>query len=160
NATNSMTEPIFFDHPAGLTVGEIAVLTGAEAPPGTRLDLRVTGVAPLDRAGSNDLSFLDAVRYADLLPATRARGCLTSARFAGRAPARVVVLVVRQPYRAFVAVARKLFEGALRPSSLFAAAGTGAAVHPTARLESGVTLDPGVVIGPGAEIGGGTAIAA
>src|SRR5262249_36106532 len=52
------------------------------------------------------------------------------------------------------------FEGALRPSSLFAAAGTGAAVHPTARLESGVTLDPGAVIGPGAEIGSGTAIAA
>jgi UDP-3-O-[3-hydroxymyristoyl] glucosamine N-acyltransferase len=33
-------------------------------------------------------------------------------------------------------------------------------VHPTARLESGVTIDPGAVIGPRAEIGAGTVIAA
>ena len=33
-------------------------------------------------------------------------------------------------------------------------------VHPTARLEHGVTVDPGAVIGPGAEIGAGSVIAA
>jgi UDP-3-O-[3-hydroxymyristoyl] glucosamine N-acyltransferase len=33
-------------------------------------------------------------------------------------------------------------------------------VHPTARLESGVTIDPGAVIGPRAEIGTGTVIGA
>ena len=32
----------------------------------------------------------------------------------------------------------------------------GAHVHPTARLENGVTVEPGAVIGPRAEIGGGT----
>ena len=36
----------------------------------------------------------------------------------------------------------------------------GAFVHPSARLESGVTVDPGAVIGPGAEIGAGTVIGA
>jgi UDP-3-O-[3-hydroxymyristoyl] glucosamine N-acyltransferase len=155
-----MTEPIFFDSPTGLTVGEIVSLTGAEARSGTNLGLRITGVAPLDRAGPSDLAFLDAVKYADLLPATRAGACLTSARFLERAPPVVAALTVRQPYRAFVSVARKLYASALRPSSLFAATGVTAAVHPSARLESGVTLDPGVVIGPGAEIGAGTAVAA
>jgi UDP-3-O-[3-hydroxymyristoyl] glucosamine N-acyltransferase len=155
-----MTEPIFFDHPAGLTVGEIVSLTGAEARPGANLGLRITGVAPLDRAGPSDLCFLDAVKYAELLPATRAGACLTAARFVERAPPAVAALTVRQPYRAFVSVARKLYAGALRPSSLFAAAGSTAAVHPSARIENGVTLDPGVVVGPGAEIGAGTAIAA
>jgi UDP-3-O-[3-hydroxymyristoyl] glucosamine N-acyltransferase len=55
-----------------------------------------------------------------------------------------------------------LFPDALRPSLMFAAAGiaSGAHVHPSARLESGVSLDPGVVVGPGAEIGAGTAVAA
>src|SRR5690606_11473935 len=57
---------------------------------------------------------------------------------------------------------RKLFPAALRPSSLFSAAGAapGAVVHSSARLESGVTIDPGAVVGPGAEIGSGTVIAA
>ena len=45
---------------------------------------------------------------------------------------------------------------------MFAASGraAGAQVHPTARLESGVTVDPLAVIGPRAEIGAGTLIAA
>src|ERR1043165_7779478 len=49
----------------------------------------------------------------------------------------------------------------MRPSSLFAASGLSqsAQVHPTARLENGVTVDPAAVIGPRAEIGSGTLIA-
>ena len=72
----------------------------------------------------------------------------------------MAVLCARAPYQAFVTAARALFGDALRPSSLFAASGvaSGATVHPTARLESGVTVDPGAVIGPGAEIGAGTVI--
>ena len=70
------------------------------------------------------------------------------------------MLCVREPYRAFVEVTRALFPDAGRPSSLFEAVGVaaGACVHPTARLESGVTVDPGAVIGPRAEIGAGTLI--
>src|SRR5439155_7412035 len=81
-------------------------------------------------------------------------------RHAGRAPAHVSILCVAEPYRAFVEVTRTLFPDAMRPSSLFEARGvaTGAVVHPTARLEVGVTVDPGVVIGPRAEIGSGTVI--
>jgi UDP-3-O-[3-hydroxymyristoyl] glucosamine N-acyltransferase len=57
-------------------------------------------------------------------------------------------------------VTRKLFPDAIRPSSLFETSGvaTGAVVHPSARLESGVTIDPGAVIGPRAEVGTGTVI--
>ena len=66
----------------------------------------------------------------------------------------MAALVVREPYRAFVLVARELFPHALRPSSLSKAGEVaGAHVHPTARLENGVTVDPGAVIGPRAEIG-------
>jgi UDP-3-O-[3-hydroxymyristoyl] glucosamine N-acyltransferase len=73
---------------------------------------------------------------------------------------------VREPYRAFVEVARALFPDSLRPSSLFEASGVaagvrpGSHVHPSARLENGVTVDPGAVIGAGAEIGSGTVIGA
>jgi UDP-3-O-[3-hydroxymyristoyl] glucosamine N-acyltransferase len=51
---------------------------------------------------------------------------------------------------------------ALRPTSPFGTSGRSATahVHPTARLEAGVTVDPLAVIGPRAEIGAGTLIAA
>jgi UDP-3-O-[3-hydroxymyristoyl] glucosamine N-acyltransferase len=82
-------------------------------------------------------------------------------KFAANAPAYMAVLVTPAPYRAFVAVAQKLYPGAMRPSSLFEASGVSASalVHPSARLESGVVIDPAAVIGPRAEIGAGTVIA-
>jgi UDP-3-O-[3-hydroxymyristoyl] glucosamine N-acyltransferase len=95
------------------------------------------------------------------LAVTHAGACLLAPRYVGKAPPRVAVLMICEPYRAFVAVRRLLFPDSLRPSSMFATSGTaGAHVHASARLESGVTLDPGVVIGPRAEIGTGTVIAA
>ena len=155
-----MTEPFFFNRGRGLTVREIAALTRAEPWPGADLDRRITGIAALDRAGPRDLAFLDKPKYASQLSASGAGACLTTKRHASRAPAHVSVLCIAEPYRAFVEVTRTLFPDATRPSSLFEASGvaTGAIVHPTARLESGVTVDPGVVIGPRAEIGTGTLI--
>jgi UDP-3-O-[3-hydroxymyristoyl] glucosamine N-acyltransferase len=156
-----MTEPQFFQRPGGLTVQEIAALTGAVARPGVAPDRRVSGIAARDRAGPSDLAVLQNPKYAGPYGTTRAGICLTTERFAGQAPAGVAVLVTPAPYRAFVTVAEKLFPGAMRPSSLFEAGGISksALVHPTARLENGVTIDPAAVIGPRAEIGAGTMIA-
>jgi UDP-3-O-[3-hydroxymyristoyl] glucosamine N-acyltransferase len=155
-----MTEPFFFNRGRGLTVREIAALTGAEPQPGADLDRCITGVAALDRATPHDLAFLDKPKYAAQLSASGAGACLTTKRYAGGSPAHISVLCVAEPYRAFVEVTRTLFPDAIRPSSLFETSGvaTGAFVHPSARLESGVTIDPGVVIGPRAEIGTGTVI--
>jgi UDP-3-O-[3-hydroxymyristoyl] glucosamine N-acyltransferase len=157
-----MSEPSFFKRAAGLTVGAIAELTGAEPRPGTDLARRIAGIAALDRAAPGDIVFIDNARYLQHLPAVRAGACLAGARFLDRIPEHVGALCVREPYRAFVEVARKLFPEALRPSSLRAASGTAAnaTVHPSARMEMGVTIEPNVVIGPGAEIGADTLIAA
>jgi UDP-3-O-[3-hydroxymyristoyl] glucosamine N-acyltransferase len=76
-------------------------------------------------------------------------------------PARVTALVVSQPFRAFVAVARALFPQSLRPSSLVAPGSiAGAHIDASARLESGVTVEPAAVVGPRTEIGSGTVIGA
>ncbi len=155
-----MTEPLFFKSAKSLTIGEIAALTGAQPREGAPLDRRISDVATLDRAGPRDLTFLDNPKYADQLPRTRAGACLMAPRFEQRAPSGLVVLRAREPYRAFVSVARALFPASLRPSSLFAASGAspGAFVHTSARLENGVSIDPGAVVGPGAEIGAGSVI--
>jgi len=157
-----MTEPVFFSKSPGLTIGEIAALTDGTPRDGTELDRRICDVGPLDRAGPSDLTFADKTKFAQALAETGAGACLVSPALAATAPAKAAVLVVRHPYAAFVAVARALFPGSLRPSSLVAGTGVapGAYVHPSVRMEAGVVVDPGAVIGPGAEIGAGTVIGA
>ena len=152
--------PDFFPPNRQLTIEEIVKLTGAKPRPDTPLDRRIRDIAPLDRARSTDITFLDNPKYLDTLITTRAGACLTAPRFAAQAPDELAVLVAPEPYRAFVVVARALFPAALRPSSLFDTTGrsSDARVHSSARLEAGVTVDPLAVIGPDAEIGGGTLI--
>jgi len=97
----------------GLTVGEIAALTGAELRNGACLDHVITNIAPLDRAGPSDLAFLDTAKYAAALTSTQAGACLTTERFERQAPSGLNVLRAQEPYRAFVDVARKLYPNAL-----------------------------------------------
>src|SRR3984885_695013 len=151
----------FFDRPSGLTVAEIVALTGAEASLVTPMSLLMTGVAPVDLAGPADLTFVDGKKFAEALRTTRAGACLMPQHFADHAPKGLIALHTEEPYRAFVAVHRKLYPQSLRPASLFETDGIfeGATIHPTARLESDVTVDPGAVIGPRAEIGAGSIIA-
>jgi UDP-3-O-[3-hydroxymyristoyl] glucosamine N-acyltransferase len=152
----------FFPQPSGLTVREIADLTGAVPREGARLDIVVTGVAALDRARPSDLVFMDNAKYLAPLAATRAGVCFANDHFAEQAPAALTVLRTAQPFRDFVVVSRKLFPDALRPRSMFGTEGVapGAIVHPTAEIEEDVTIDPGAVIGPHAAIGSGTVIGA
>jgi UDP-3-O-[3-hydroxymyristoyl] glucosamine N-acyltransferase len=156
-----MSEPVFLRRSEGLTLDEIASVAGAQAPATAPHARRIGGIAPLDRASPSDLTFLDNKNYAPAARLTRAGACMTTAELAKELPPHVAAFLAREPYRAFVTVARAMFPQALRPSSLrepgeFA----GAHVDPTVRLEDGVTIDPGAVIGPHAEIGSGTLIGA
>ncbi|MDO9413377.1 MAG: UDP-3-O-(3-hydroxymyristoyl)glucosamine N-acyltransferase [Pseudolabrys sp.] len=156
-----MSEPVFLRETRGLSTDEIVALTGAAAPQGAARARQIVNVAPLDRASPTDIAFFDNKRFTAAAAATHAGVCLTSAVLAKELPPRVTALVVKEPFKAFVKVARTLFPQSLRPSSL-AAPGAIASAHidPTARLESGVTVEPGAVIGPRTEIGSGTIIGA
>ena len=156
-----MSEPVFLRQSAGLTVDEIAALTGAAVASRARRPARVINIAPLDRAGPADLTFYENRVYSTAAARTHAGACLTTAALAKELPAHVTVLTVREPYRAFVTVSRELFPHALRPSSLSGpGAIAGAHLDPGARLEDNVAVEPGAVIGPRAEIGSGTVIGA
>jgi UDP-3-O-[3-hydroxymyristoyl] glucosamine N-acyltransferase len=157
-----MAEPVFFTPARSFALDELAELTGARVHASGAPGLRIANIAALERAGPGDIAFLDHGDDPASLRVTGAGACLLPEPFAAGAPGRLAVLVSAQPFRDFVTVARALFPTALRPSSLFEAVGTaaGASVHPSARLESGVSIDPGAVVGPRAEIGSGTSIAA
>jgi UDP-3-O-[3-hydroxymyristoyl] glucosamine N-acyltransferase len=150
----------FFKQSVGITIGEIAAMTGAEPRGAAPLERRIADIAALGRARPSELTFLDSPKLVEALASTRAGACLMTAEFEARAPSGMIVLVVKDPMGAFVAVARHLHPDSLRPLSLFDVAGVApnASIHPTAEIEDGVIIDPGAVIGPHAGIGSGTVI--
>jgi UDP-3-O-[3-hydroxymyristoyl] glucosamine N-acyltransferase len=159
---HDLTEPNFFRHPPGLTVGEIAALTGAKLQIVTNRSQRMTNVAPIDLAEAGDLTFVDNAKFAKALTSTRAGAVLISEPLQCLVPNDLIVLLTPEPYKCFVLVAREFYPDTLRPSSLFETEGiaSSASVHASAQLASGVTVDPGAVIGPRATVGAGTLIGA
>lgn len=152
-----MSEPIFFKPEGGLSLEVIVALTSARPPANAGADLRISDVAPPERAGPNDITF---VELHSGVAVTQAGACFVRGENIGVLAAPVLPLVVPDPFRAFVLTAQALYPGAARPSSLFETQGRAesALVHASARIEIGVTIDPAAVIGPRAEIGSGTII--
>jgi UDP-3-O-[3-hydroxymyristoyl] glucosamine N-acyltransferase len=152
----------FFPPVAPLTLAEIAALTGVETPAAIDAAVRYDGVGPLDAAGASQVSFLDNAQYVAQAAATRAGIVIVGQRHADKVAKTSIVLVAKEPYRAFAKVAAALFPASMRPQPIFGGRGvaTGACVHPDARLEHGVVVDPGAVIGAGAEIGANSVICA
>ncbi|MCA1951960.1 MAG: UDP-3-O-(3-hydroxymyristoyl)glucosamine N-acyltransferase [Hyphomicrobiales bacterium] len=157
-----MTGPMFFPVPAPMALGALSVALDAALADPAMASREIVGIAPLESAGPGDLAFLDNAAYARFATETRAGACLIAPKFAGRLAPGTAALITAEPYRAFARATALLFPSSTRPQSVFGTIGiaAGAFVHPTARLEAGVTVDPGAVIGPGAEIGRGTLVAA
>ncbi len=156
-----MSEPEFFSRASAVSLREIAELASLPLPEGADPDREVSSAASLERAGPDDVAYMDNPRYADALAATGAGVVLVSPKFSATVPASAVAFILRQPYQLFATLLGRLYPGALRPQSVFGSDGVspGSIVHPSARLEHGVVVDPGAVIGPGAEIGAGTIVA-
>ncbi|HXY20061.1 MAG TPA: UDP-3-O-(3-hydroxymyristoyl)glucosamine N-acyltransferase [Gemmatimonadales bacterium] len=125
----------------GLTAAEIATLVGgALVGDGAA---RLTAVAPLDRAGPGDLSFLAAGRYLPYFHASRAGAVLLTEEHRGAAPGPATRIVVGDPHRAVLAVVRAIYPPPARTPS----------VHPTAIIGAGAVLGRDVSIGPRVVIG-------
>jgi UDP-3-O-[3-hydroxymyristoyl] glucosamine N-acyltransferase len=120
-----------------LTATEIAALTGGRLfGPG---DVTVAAIAPLDRAGPGDLSFLASARYVPYLEAARAGIVLCAEAFAETPGApHAARIIVPDPHAALLAVLDVLYP---------APAGT-AGVHPTAVIGPGAGWSDPVAIGP------------
>jgi UDP-3-O-[3-hydroxymyristoyl] glucosamine N-acyltransferase len=154
-----MRDTRFFPAPPSLRLAEVAKLTGARLVRGDSETL-IEGAAPLEAAGSTEVSFLDNPKYVEYLAKTRAAACFCQKRYAARVPEHVAVLESAEPYRAYSLYLAQAYPSALRPAGFFADAQLSGTVHSQAMLEGGVRVEPGAVIGARAEIGRGTVVAA
>jgi UDP-3-O-[3-hydroxymyristoyl] glucosamine N-acyltransferase len=134
-------DPRFFRRTGPHTVAALGQLAGAEVTAPERL---IFGVAPLQSAGADEVSFLDNRRYAGLLAETKAGAVIAHPDFAAKIPSGAAAIITPEPYVAWAKIAA-LFHPFAQPE---------AGIHPSA------LVDPTAVIGEGVEIGAGAVIAA
>ncbi len=144
-------DALFFRRAGPFSLAVIAELLGTESQQPGRM---ITGVAPLQTAGPEDVSFLDNRRYAGLLEGTKAGAVILQADFAGRLPEGTSALITPEPYVGWAKICA-LFYPATQPRP---GIHPSAVVDPTAEIGEGVEIDAGAVVGAGASIGAGSVI--
>ena len=126
-----------------LSAADVAALTGGRLIGSP--DVTVAAIAPLERAGPGDLSFLASARYLPYLERSRAAIVLCAEAFAAESAGAATRIIVPDPHAALVHVLGVLYPP---PAST-------PGVHPTAAIGPGTTwIDP-VAIGPHAVLGRG-----
>jgi UDP-3-O-[3-hydroxymyristoyl] glucosamine N-acyltransferase len=146
-----MPDKRFFARSASLTLEKIAELTGAELPDGADPGFLIEDVAPLDKAGPSDISFLDNVKYKNAFMCTKAGVCLVSPDMAEFVPENTVALVTAFPYKAYAHIAG-VFYPSQRPDAYIS---QHCFIDETADVGRDCTIEHGVVIGPDVQIGDG-----
>lgn len=127
----------------------IAVVAEAAGAAHAASDLILTGVAPLQSAGPDEISFLDNRRYIPHLKHTRAGAVIVHSDVQAFVPKTSVPIVTDQPYVGWAKVAA-LFHPPPPVSP---------GIHPTAVVGEDTSIDPSAEVGPfcliesGVEIG-------
>ncbi len=124
-----------------MTAGQIATLVGGQLV--GHHDITLAGIAPLERAGPGDLSFLTAHRYLSVFRASQATAALVSPQFETTAAGPATRIVVTQP----LAALRTLIDHmAPAPRTVWG-------VHPTATIGRGTRWTERIAIGQHVTLG-------
>lgn len=137
-----------------LTLGAVVAALGGELHGAG--DLLLTGIAPLETAGSSDIAFLSHPRYAAQLASTAAGCVIVAPLFEDAARARGACIVTDAPYVYFARLTQlwKRHLGQDRP----------AGIHPSAVVDTTATIHPTASVGPlcvierDASVGAGTVL--
>ena len=151
-----MADRRFFASPRSLTLAALVEATGAKLSDEADPQRSIADVAPLDRAGPLDLSFLDNQAYLEAFRISRAGACLVQPKYADQAPSDMTLLLSEEPYKAYALAAQAIYpepapEPGISPT---------AHIDATAKLAEGVALAAGVTVGPAVEIGAGSSLGA
>ena len=155
----STGDPRFFSRSGPHHLAAVARAASGIAP---ELDLFLEGVAPLQTAGPNEVSFLDNPRYASTLEQTLAGAVIVHPDMQARVPAATVPIVASEPYEGWARVAALFFPSAgfpryppggncRRGCARRSLGGSG----PLSVIETGAEIGSGCRIGPCAVIGSG-----
>ena len=141
-------DPRFFVQAGPHVLEAIAVASGAECP-AAQAGRLFKGVAPLQTAGPDQISFLDNRKYIQALLATQAGAVIVHPDMLTHVPQGCAALITREPYLGWARVSA-MFHPAPPPSP---GLHPSAVVHKSARIDPSAEIGPNAVIGEGAEIG-------
>lgn len=143
---DSQRTPLGGEDAPSLTAEAIARLVGGRV----RGDeaRRVRAVAPLDRAGADDLAFLAQPKYVPLFERSSAGAALVSPELADTPGGPACRIIVDRPHEAMLRVLPALYPPAPPPTG----------IHPTAVIGRGASVGRDVAIGPYSVIGAGAVL--
>jgi UDP-3-O-[3-hydroxymyristoyl] glucosamine N-acyltransferase len=144
----------------------LAVVASTARGVSEEVELLIEGVAPLQTAGPNEVSFLDNRRYVSALDQTLAGAVIVHPDLAARVPSTAVAILTSEPYAAWARVAALFFPvpppiPGIHPSAVVADRALidpSAEVGPLSVIEPGAKIGPGCWIGPCAAIGRGVIV--
>ncbi len=151
-----MADPRFFKVSGPFPLEELARIGGGELSEGSDPDRLFADVAPLDRAGPSDISFLDNKRYRAAFVESKAGACIVAPALASRAPVGMALLTTPTPYKAYALVAQAFYP---RPTATGAIHETAVIAH-SAQIGEGTDIGAYSVIGAEVMIGEGCGIGA
>ena len=134
--------------------GELTAASIAAAVEGRvvgRAETRVQGVAPLDRAGPDDVSFFAGAKYAAMFAESRAGVVILSPELVGYPGSCAARVVVPNPHDALLSIIAGNFQGerfvpGVHPTAV---------VSPSARVHAGARVDAYAVLGDDVSIADG-----
>ena len=133
-----------------MTLSELAKRLGGELTvPG---EVVIRGLASIDLAGPDEVTFLANVRYERYMKGTQAAAVIVAADYAGPGER---LLRCEDPYFAFREAMVAFYGGR---ACCFEGIDARASIDASAELADDVAIGPFAVIGPGVTVGGGTAI--
>ena len=147
-----IADPRFFTRSGPQSLAMIAETACGSAPEVERL---LTGVAPLQAAAADEVSFLDNRRYAWALKKTLAGAVIVHPDMLQCVPAGTVPIVTTEPYAAWARVAALFYPTppvypGIHPSAFIA---EGARIDPSAEVGAFVLVEAGAEIGAHCRIG-------
>lgn len=134
----------------GLRLAEIAAAVGGTVQGDAAV--RLTGIAPLDRAGPSDLTFLASTKYAKLLADCGAGGVLITPELAATPGPCANRIIVAKPHEAMLALLPRFYRTPERP---FVGVHPSAVVDPTAEIDADVCIEAFTVVGAGVKVAKG-----
>ena len=151
-----MADPRFFSVAPPIPLSRLAEIAESELVGAADPDRLFRDVAPLDRAGPEDVSFLDNKLYVEAFAKSAAGACIVAEEHAERAPDGMVLLVSRSPYRAYARIAAVFYPEPPARGGVH----DRAVVDPSAEIGDGTRIEAGAIVGPRAKIGRGCSIGA
>jgi UDP-3-O-[3-hydroxymyristoyl] glucosamine N-acyltransferase len=130
----------------GMALREIAVLVGSAAP---ATEMRITGVAALEDAGPQDISFLTSETYLKAFKSSRAGAVLVQKKIPIGNESHPVALLVEDADLALIKVLEAFAPPVPRPAP---------GIDPAARVDSAATIGKDVAVGAFSMVGARTRI--